>query len=284
VGEIEKLRAQVAAGKKKLAANETALYKAQKDLQDAQLDNRVIVASLEQRCHTANQALDKAVEEKRKAEEETNNMYEQVLRMKSESEMLLANHEPANARIEQLQKELGAQQRQQEKVRGLLEDRINALMRQIDHLQGQTRGVGNSRVEEWLEDKVNSAELQCGRLEARVIRSEADLSSAMAALESDKAVPSIDSVGRLLPSQLEADAVWLLSTAAQKPTALELEQLQYDLGTLSDGCKGGTSITAAQAERVLSLLLYGRARTECASSAIQHLRSLLHDFVLLTCC
>jgi hypothetical protein len=204
--------------------------------------------------------------------------------MKSESEMLLANHEPANARIEQLQKELGAQQRQQEKVRGLLEDRINALMRQIDHLQGQTRGVGNSRVEEWLEDKVNSAELQCGRLEARVIRSEADLSSAMAALESDKAVPSIDSVGRLLPSQLEADAVWLLSTAAQKPTALELEQLQYDLGTLSDGCKGGTSITAAQAERVLSLLLYGRARTECASSAIQHLRSLLHDFVLLTCC
>jgi hypothetical protein len=35
VGEIEKLRAQVAAGKKKLAANETALFKAQKDLQVA---------------------------------------------------------------------------------------------------------------------------------------------------------------------------------------------------------------------------------------------------------
>ena len=66
----------------------------QKDLQDAQLDNRVIAASLEQRCHTADQALDKAVEEKRRAEEETNNMYEQVLRMKSESEMLLANQVP----------------------------------------------------------------------------------------------------------------------------------------------------------------------------------------------
>ena len=50
---------------------------------------------------------------------------------------------------------------------------ILLLMRQVEHLQGQTRGGGTSRVEEWLEDKVNAAELQCGRLEARVIRSEA---------------------------------------------------------------------------------------------------------------
>ena len=92
----------------------------------------------------------------------------------------------------------------------------------------------------------------------------------------------MSNVGRLLPSQLEADAVWLLATAAHTPTAHELEQLQYDLGTLSDGCKGGTSITAAQSERVLSLLLCGRARTESASSAIQHLRS-LHRMCSIEC-
>ena len=39
---------------------------------------QVIVASLEQRCRTAEQELDKSVKDKRAAEESTNNMYEQV--------------------------------------------------------------------------------------------------------------------------------------------------------------------------------------------------------------
>ena len=71
------------------------------------------------------------VEEKRKAEEETNNLYEQLLRIKSESEHLLEAQTPSNLRIAELQKELGAQQRQHEKVRGLLEDRVAALLRQV---------------------------------------------------------------------------------------------------------------------------------------------------------
>ena len=39
---------------------------------------QVIVASLEQRCRTAEQELDKSVKDKRAAEESTNNIYEQV--------------------------------------------------------------------------------------------------------------------------------------------------------------------------------------------------------------
>ena len=36
-----------------------------------------------------------------------------------------------------------------------------------------------SLLEEWLEEKANGAELLCGRLEARVLRSEADLAQVM---------------------------------------------------------------------------------------------------------
>ena len=44
----------------RVSEQEAATFKAEKDLQDVQLDNRVIIASLEQRCHTAEQELDKA--------------------------------------------------------------------------------------------------------------------------------------------------------------------------------------------------------------------------------
>jgi hypothetical protein len=58
-------------------------------------------------------------------------VYMQVLRTRSENEVLVQAQHPLNARISELQKELGAQQRQHDKVRGLLEERISALMRQV---------------------------------------------------------------------------------------------------------------------------------------------------------
>jgi len=42
---------------------------------------------------------------------------------------------------------------------------------------------------------------------------------------------------------------------------------------------GGAHITAAQAQRLRSLLMSARARTDAAHSAIKHLCLLLHDFV-----
>ena len=55
---------------------------------------------------------------------------------------------------------------------------------QAEQLQSQSRGGGSgSRLEEWLEEKANGAELLCGRLEARVLRSEADLAQVMRSLD-----------------------------------------------------------------------------------------------------
>ena len=121
---------------------------------------QVIVASLEQRCRTAEQELDKSVKDKRAAEESTNNMYEQVqyvcvyiyviytymrrsqptacshthththtreqvLRHKSEIEMLVQQQEPLQTRVSELQKELGAQQLQHQKVTKLNWTKVN---------------------------------------------------------------------------------------------------------------------------------------------------------------
>jgi hypothetical protein len=91
------------------------------------------------------------------------------------------------------------------------------LLRQVEHLQSQTRnGSGAaSRVEEWLEDKVNAAELLCGRLEARAIRSEAELAAAQATIDTHAHfTKSLAQVASL--SSLEADAAWLIATARGK--------------------------------------------------------------------
>ncbi|EKX42996.1 hypothetical protein GUITHDRAFT_140850 [Guillardia theta CCMP2712] len=147
-------------------------------------------------------------------------------------------------------------------VRSLMQDDINTLSKQAMDKAVKEKNKAEQDAADLYEqeEKASQAELRCGRLEARVLRSEADLAAASTLLKQREEMANLDALSKLDP----------LEEAVED----SLQAL-----TLSGNKQESHAITPKQAQILLTLFRASKVRGEMLVSCIGQLRALLLDFV-----